>query len=259
MALYAVRLVTAESLTNPNERMPPIFDQSPATWEELQDRVAQLFAEVGCGVEIGKVVQLVRGDKEIDVLVQDPATVPKSTYLCECKFWSKAVPKEIVHAFRTVVSDFGAHRGFIISKAGFQEGAFEAAKNTNIDLMTFDQVQALFFDRWKVAMGKRYRAEADVLFPYWDYPGKMPKIKWTKEHSHRQDVLTAAYRPLLHIGPWFEMQGCVWDLPMTLPTVDADGNENGTVTLSTYRQVYDFIERSKDLALKQFQMLYGEI
>lgn len=133
-----------------------IFDHEPADWAELQDRVAQLFSELGCDVKVGERVKLVRGEKEIDVSVRDPQTTPPSLYLCECKFWSKPIPQEVIHSFRTVLSDFGAHRGFIISRAGFQTGAKEAVKSTNLDLLTFEEHQAVFFDRWRVAMGKRY-------------------------------------------------------------------------------------------------------
>lgn len=239
--------------------MGPIFDHEPTDWSQLQDLVAQLFSDVGCNVRVSERVKLVRGEKEIDVLVRDPHTTPASIYLCECKFWNKAIPQEVIHAFRTVVADFGAHRGFIISRVGFQAGAKEAVKNTNVDLLTFDDLQSLFFDRWRVAMGRRYRPEADRLFPYWDYPGKMPKIKWQKEHVQHQQLLIEAYHPLVHIGPLFEQQGFVWNLPITLPRLDAEGKQNGTLTLSTYREVYDFIEKNKDAALRHFQVLYGEI
>ena len=162
---------------------------------------------------MGEQVTLVRGQKEIDVSVRDPQTTPVSGYLCECKFWSKPVPQEVIHSFRTVLSDFGAHRGFIISRAGFQAGAKEAVTKTNLDLLTFDELQSLFFDRWRIAMGKKYRPYADRLFPYWDYPGKMPRIKWKKQHVDRQQLLIEAYRPLIRIGPLFEMEGSVWNLP----------------------------------------------
>lgn len=236
-----------------------IFDHAPADWRELQDRVAQLFSEIGCDVRVGEQVKLVRGEKEIDVSVRDPQTTPASVYLCECKFWSKPVPQEVIHSFRTVLSDFGAHRGFIISRAGFQAGAKEAVKKTNLDLLTFEEFQSLFFDRWRIAMGKKYRPYADRLFPYWDYPGRMPRIKWEKRHVDRQQLLVEAYHPLLRIGPLFEMEGSVWNLPMTIPSLDEKGNQDGTITLTTYRQVYDFIDRHKDLALKHFQVLHGEI
>lgn len=235
-----------------------IFDHEPKDWQELQNFVAQLFCELGCDAEVGKRVPLVRGEKEIDVVVRDPVTTPPSTYLCECKFWSKRIPQEVIHSFRTVMADFGAHRGFIISQVGFQLGAQEAVMKTNLDLLTFDELQAIFFDRWRVAMGKKYRADADRLFPYWDYPGTMPKIKWQQSHIDRQRLLIEAYHPLIRIGPLFEMEGFAWKLPMTLPRLEENGNVDGTNTLRTYREVYDFIERSKDKALKQFQILYGE-
>ena len=130
------------------------FDDDPSDWRELQERVAQLFSEVGCDAKVGERVKLVRGEKEIDVLVHDSQITPASVYLCECKLWSNPIPQEIIHSFRTILADFGAHRGFIISKAGFQSGAKEAVKNTNLDLVTFRELQAIFFDRWRISMGK---------------------------------------------------------------------------------------------------------
>jgi hypothetical protein len=120
-----------------DHRKLAIFHRDPANWEELQDMTGQLFDEIGCEVVVGKPIDNVRGAKEIDVFVRDVAITPPAVYLCECKLWKRAVPQEIVHAFRTVMADVGAHRGFIISGAGFQKGAFEAATNTNIDLVTF--------------------------------------------------------------------------------------------------------------------------
>jgi len=120
----------------------PIFDHEPEDWRELQDRVAQLLAELGCEVAVGQRVTLVRVEKEIDVSVCDPETTPASVYLCECKFWSKPIPQEVIHSFRTVLADCGAHRGFIISRAGFQSGAKDAAAKTNLDLVTFEGTAA---------------------------------------------------------------------------------------------------------------------
>ncbi len=236
-----------------------IFDHEPNDWRDLQALVGQLFREVGCEVEIGKQVELVRGNKEIDVWVRDQHTVPSSEYLCECKFWRRAVPQEVVHSFRTVVSDYGAHRGFLISKAGFQTGAREAAQNTNVQLVTFGELQAIFFDRWRIAMGEHFMLYADRLFPYWDYPGKMPKIKWGKNHIERQEELVAAYLPLLRLGPLARMRGFVQEFPITLPSLNEAGQVDGQITLHSYREFYDFINANKDIALRYFQIVYGEI
>jgi hypothetical protein len=86
------------------------------------------------------------------------------------------------------------HRGFIVCRIGFQAGARAAVEKTNIDLVTFQELQAIFFDRWRISMAKRFRPFADRLFPYWDFPGKKPSIPWTKTHSQINDRLTEAYR-----------------------------------------------------------------
>jgi len=236
-----------------------IFDREPTDWEDLQNLVGQLFSELGCEVVVGVRVELVRGSKEVGVRVRDPQTSPASQYLCECKFWSKAIPQEVVHSFRTVVADYGAHRGFIISRAGFQAGAREAVENTNIDLVTFRELQAMFFDRWRAAMGRRFMPYGDRLFPYWDPSGgRMPKIRWGREHVAKQRILIKAYWPFIHLGPSLEMSGFTWELPIAMPSLDEQGNVDGTTTLDSYRQLYDFIDKNKDIALKDFQILYGE-
>jgi hypothetical protein len=73
----------------------------------------------------------------------------------------------VVHAFRTVVGDFGANWGFIISSAGFLSGAYEAARNTNVRLVDWDEFQELFVDRWiKIYMMDQLQQEADPLVDY---------------------------------------------------------------------------------------------
>jgi hypothetical protein len=48
-----------------------IFDNEPNNWKDLQNFVGQMFNECGFETEISKVVELVRGKKEIDVYTQD--------------------------------------------------------------------------------------------------------------------------------------------------------------------------------------------
>lgn len=121
-----------------------IFDNDPSSWQELQNMTYQMFTELGCISKINHRIVLVRGAKKIDVYVEDRGITPQAIYLCECKFWNKLVPQEIAHSFRTVVSDSGANMGFIISKRGFQPGAYEAAEKTNIKILNFIELQALF-------------------------------------------------------------------------------------------------------------------
>jgi hypothetical protein len=108
------------------------IERDPESWQDLQALTAKAFMEMGCQPEVEKKVATVRGTAEIDVYVQDPTHTPPLILLCECKHWSKRIPKYVVHAFRTVAADLGANRGYVISKAGFQSGAIEAARNSNI-------------------------------------------------------------------------------------------------------------------------------
>ena len=104
---------------------------------------------------------------EVDVYAEDLSSQPKTVYLCECKHWQSAVPQTVVHAFRTVVTDYGANWGFIISSAGFQSGAFEAAAKSNVRLLTWDEFQELFVDRWiENYMMPRLREEVEPLVDY---------------------------------------------------------------------------------------------
>ena len=237
-----------------------VFDDCPADWRELQNMVGQLFAEMNCDVRVSEPVENVRGTKEIDVYARDVSIVPPALYLCECKHWKRAVPQEVVHSFRTVLLDTGAHRGFIISSGGFQKGSYEAAKNTNIDLVSFAELQEMFLDRWRVCMGERFMQYADRLFPYWDPAGgRMPKFQWREAHRERHRRLMEAYEPLIDLGPWSRWEGYRRDFPIVLPTVDESGAIGGELCINSYRQFYDFIDANKDLALYHFRVLHGEI
>jgi predicted helicase len=128
--------------------MLPIFDRPIKDWKDLQDKVAKIFSDQEFEVEIEKDLKTVHEVVNVDVFAKNPSVFPNEYYICECKFWNKPVSKNTIHAFRTVVSDFGANSGFIISKEGFQKGAYTAAENTNIHLMTWDESQDAFKERW---------------------------------------------------------------------------------------------------------------
>ena len=97
---------------------------------------------------------------DIDVYARDATREPTLTIVCECKHWQAAVPKNVVHGFRTVMDEAGANVGFIISANGFQSGALEAANNTNIHLVTWNEFQERFFDRWFETMRVKLAAVA---------------------------------------------------------------------------------------------------
>jgi hypothetical protein len=117
-------------------------------WRDLQDRVAELFREMGYLVQSPFKVNLVRGQKEVDVFIEDRRTSVPHRILVECKHWANPVPQETVHSMRTIMQDSGANTGIIVSSAGFQSGAGEAAAMSNIHLMTWDALQVAYGHEW---------------------------------------------------------------------------------------------------------------
>lgn len=139
----------------------------PDTWQDLEEAVARILEESSLRVERKRVIETVRGNVEIDVFATDEHHAPPITYLCECKHWKTRVPQNVVHSFRTVVADFGANYGLLISSVGFQDGAFEAAKNTNIRLLSWNEFQEMFAHRWfSNYMAPLIEKEANRLVSY---------------------------------------------------------------------------------------------
>ena len=236
-----------------------IFDTEPINWKELQCFVGQMFEECGFETEVSKVVDLVRGKKEIDVYTQDINSEYKPIILVECKFWNTPISQETIHSFRTVVSDFGANMGFIVSKKGFQSGSYEAAKNTNIRLVSLQDLESKYYDKWKQGMVKKYMMYADRLFPYWDYTGKMP-LDGKPIDFEIQQLIYSAYKPICSLTPGDEMPNSFKrQYPMKIPTINDNFEIIGEDNILTDRQYFNFLEKNKDLAYKHFQILYREI
>ncbi|MFD1357645.1 restriction endonuclease [Fictibacillus halophilus] len=125
-----------------------IVHEPPNSWQDLELIVAKILKECGFDTERGKDITTVRGTVDIDVYAKDHNSTPSSVYLIECKYWNTDIPKTIIHSFRTVVGDYGAQHGLIIAKKGFQSGAYEATKNTNIHLLSWNEFLSFFENRW---------------------------------------------------------------------------------------------------------------
>lgn len=125
-----------------------ITNKIPKNWAELQNSVAKIFNECGFDVKVEKKIKTARGEVEIDVYVIDNTSIPKSVFICECKNWETSVPQEKVHALFSVVQNSGANFGILISKSGFQSGAYEASKNTNISLLKWEEFLELYKNKW---------------------------------------------------------------------------------------------------------------
>lgn len=104
-------------------------------WRAYQHATADVFRKLGCNAKVDFTVAGARASHAIDVY----ATFLRSGILCtwviECKLWKSRVTKEKVLALKSILEDLGADRGIMVSEEGFQSGAQDAARGTNITLV----------------------------------------------------------------------------------------------------------------------------
>lgn len=156
-----------------------IEEQPGKDWKGLQSRVSKILEECGLVSETEKTIALARGKTEVDVYAIDPSTAPESVYLCECKRWASHVPQGEVQTFRTVVGDSGAHFGLFISSAGFQAGAHDVVRHTNIRLLDWMEFQQLFLERWCTSFWiPTVRSSADAIAGHTEMPGNDALIRF---------------------------------------------------------------------------------
>lgn len=109
-------------------------------WYDFQERIAHHFRGLGVQAVTNKTIKGVRTDHDLDIYVTSKYLGTNIKWVVEAKYWQTKIPKEKVLALRTIVDDIGADKGFIISQVGFQSGSKEAALNSNIELLTFDEL-----------------------------------------------------------------------------------------------------------------------
>ncbi|MGH2102413.1 restriction endonuclease [Aerococcus urinaeequi] len=176
----------------------------PNNWRELEGMVAEVFNNAGYDAFPHHTITTVRGKKEIDVYVS-PRKELDPIILCECKFWKQPVNQEVVHSFRTVVQDSGAGLGFIITKSGFQKGAYSAAQFSNVKLVTWDEFLEFFLEDWlnfkrlkllhKAKPLGVYTDPIDIPFDSLDQKKRKKYIESVQKYA-RVQMLATLYKPV---------------------------------------------------------------
>lgn len=179
-----------------------IFCKNPSSWQDLEEKTKSILKV--CGYKTRKCkIKTARDSVNVDVL----AINDEEKILCECKYWKKKVPKTIIHSFITVVSNYGANKGYIISKNGFQKGSYEATKNTNIKLLNWFEFQNLYERKWLNNNINYLYKESDLLFRYTDtfvprkftdhLSGKDKKLYWKyyREYGHLWRMIGSLHFP----------------------------------------------------------------
>lgn len=160
----------------------------------MQQCVRDFFFEMNYDAECEKPIQRVRGKKNADVWIQDPLASVNTTYLVECKHWNSPVDGDVVDTFRTFMQDSGANTGFIISKIGFQRGAYERAKFTNIHLLTWENLQHVYGNEWF----RKRLARVEKLNKDWEV-----RHYFDEELNEGHIVINAMFYATSHVLPDF--------------------------------------------------------
>lgn len=122
--------------------------KQPQDWKDLQKKVSEILQQCGFKVEKELTTETVRGKVELDVYAEENIKGSKYSIVCECKYWKSNIPQTVIHGFRTVVNDLGCNVGYVITTSDFQSGSVTATENTNVELLTWENFQALFFESW---------------------------------------------------------------------------------------------------------------
>lgn len=233
----------------------------PGTWQELETTVRDILRECGMQAECQVILRLPRGSANVDVLAEDHVEGIVHKIICECKNWTAAIPQHVVHGFRTVVHEAGANRGYVISKAGFQSGAVEAAKFTNIELVTFEEFQDIFFDRWIKAQSWAIENKYGNFNTYYE-PFGIPGIHLLEDQAEVQEY-QRVHRHYLYLGlilptisPFTRMAGGTWPaLPFDCSDLKAHGVHvpEDIKAATAFREFFQALETHADEGLRELR------
>ena len=196
-------------------------------------------------------IALPRGTVDVDVLAEDSVDGIVYRIICECKNWKSSISKNIVHAFRTIMQETGAHRGYIVSRAGFQAGAYEAAQATNIELVTFAEFQERHFSKW---FSKKIWSIEEAVGDFNSYYEPLGPPGWSQLNSEEErrtyqitlDKYLFAGLALMYFSPYMDMIGTLRIPP--LPFDFAKMEEHGVTVPANikategYREFFDLLQ-----------------
>jgi hypothetical protein len=163
-------------------------------WRQYQEAAAALLRSLGFAAIVEAKIAGARGLHTIDVHATHAVYGFTITWIVECKYWNKAVPKEKVLVLNQVAADIGADRAFLLSESGFQSGALMASQHANVTLTSLpdlrDAVQA---ELARIALARiaqqiyRLEKRAQALFS--------PRLYWLADGlgEHLLDLLARAF------------------------------------------------------------------
>ncbi|MFQ6087973.1 MAG: restriction endonuclease [Candidatus Methanofastidiosia archaeon] len=239
-----------------------IYENIPHNWKNLQKKVGSIFQTLGFEVEIEKIIETARESVEIDVYAKDASQTPNIIYLCECKHWNTKVPKSIVLSFRTIVNDYGCNVGYIISKKGFQKGAYECIKNTNIELLDWFSFQKRYGERWFIAKAHSFYKKFLKIIDYTEpiNAGIYKKNLQLNEYKKREFYkLQKKYETLGFLLATFCVPEFIkYDLPIKYIRY-YDEDEKEIISFNDFENFFNTLEYDCNQGLEKFNKIFNEI
>jgi len=238
-----------------------IFNDEPKDWEELQTRVAAILSDIGYTTEVEKDVDTVRGKVNIDVFAENNNLQPKQIILAECKYWTTNVPKTVVHSFRTVVNDFGANFGYIISKSGFQSGSFDAVLRSNVSLMTWNEFQDFFKPAWLHAMIHKVHVLGKPLMDFTDYMGDFYDKEYDLLTEQKKEEFREAISKYSNFAWYSNKQYVVNFVTGEIEYLDQAIQERKAklpIAINSYKDYFYFIRDYSIDGLNEIDLIFGK-
>lgn len=229
-----------------------IFNKKPSDWKELEKMTADIFNNSGYKAVRNFSIDSVRSKKDIDVYVY-PAKKLDAPILCECKHWNRPVSQEIVHSFRSVVNDYGAGLGLIISTSGFQSGAYEAAAYTNIKLVNWEEFLELHLEEWFIFKRRKLANIAKPLAVLTD-PLDIPVEIFKGEFNGNTDF--ERYRD--SIDKYYPILILLYTHKNPSENVIKDYNKYFNSNIKSYSDYFENLKSKTEEALKFYADLFAE-
>ncbi len=238
-----------------------IYTAAPSNWKDLEERTSKFLTELGYVCEIEKDIETVRGVVNVDVIAKSKE-VPNTVVICECKCWNKAIPQTVIHSFRTVINDYGANFGIIISKKGFQSGAIEGVKNSNILLFTWNEFQDYFKSKW---IKKKTVEISKATKPLYDYVSVAFRIFFKEEYNSLSSENLELFEQLTqqHFDTAFyasnhqylSLETQEFDIDMFEMMFNA-AKKDFRKDFSSYEEYFEFLIKSAENGVKDFDKLF---
>lgn len=224
-----------------------ITKEVPASWRDLQDKACKYLNQAGYHAETAKTIELVRGKVEVDVFATADDEMLKQ-FICECKYWDTPVPQEKIHAFRTVVQDSGSMLGIFISKTGYQKGAIEAVKCSNVILKDWDGFIEMIAHKWLKNRFREILRMGDPLSIYTD-PLDVPMEKLSEDA--RQQCMSLQVKYIPHYMLIRGMDTGMFHSKDPKAPIDLD-----SIRFEDFNSLFDHLEMVLGEGVKEFEDLF---